>query len=214
MTGLPASEVHFMNKGIYDHCPTIINWEGGNAEKKRQFIYFNMLSVIPEFQTRVQEVCEKNIQGAQMYKLVGKLNRTKSVLKRLNKERFSGAEKRAKTAMVNLTECQEKIQKDPRNAELIEEEIRLMKENIKWKAAKEQFLRQKSKIQWVRQEDQNTKYFHSMIKTRRNANKIFSIKDAEGKETIDVEGIADAFIKFYKKLLGKSKETDNMCASI
>nr|XP_009803753.1 PREDICTED: uncharacterized protein LOC104249075 [Nicotiana sylvestris] len=109
--------------------------------------------------------------------------------------------------MVNLTECQEKIQKDPRNAELIEEKIRLMKESIKWKAAKEQFLRQKSKILWVRQGGQNTKYFHSVLKTRRNANRIFSIKDAEGKESTDVEGITNAFIKFYKKLLGKEKET-------
>ncbi|XP_016440508.2 uncharacterized protein LOC107766271 [Nicotiana tabacum] len=83
----------FMNEGIYDHCPTIINWEGRNAGGKRQFKYFNMWSVILEFQTRVKEVWEKEIQGTQMYKLVGKLNRTKNVLQRLNKERFSNVEK-------------------------------------------------------------------------------------------------------------------------
>lgn len=205
VTELPASEVHFMNEGIYDHCLAIINWEGRNAGGKRQFRYINMWSVIPEFQTRVQEVWEKEIQGTQMYKLVGKLHRTKSILQRLNKERFSYVEKRAETTMAKLTECQGKIQKDPKNVELIKEEGRWMKESIIWKAAKEQFLRQKSKIQWIRQGDQNTKYFHEVIKARKNTNRIFSIKDAKGNMITDVEGITDAVIKFYKELLGESK---------
>nr|XP_016468656.1 PREDICTED: uncharacterized protein LOC107791160 [Nicotiana tabacum] len=159
MTDLHVSEVHFMSEGIYDHCPAIINWEGGSTGHKRQFRYFNMWSLIPEFKPRVQEVWKKELKATKMYKLVGKLNRTKSVLQRLNKERFSDVEGKAETAMASLIECQEKIQKDPRNAELIIEEIKLMQESIKWKAAKEQFLRQKCKIQWLRQGDQNKNTF-------------------------------------------------------
>nr|XP_009779524.1 PREDICTED: uncharacterized protein LOC104228698 [Nicotiana sylvestris] len=128
---------------------------------------------------------------------------------------FSVVEKMVETTMVNQTECQEKIQKDPKNAELIEDKVRLMKESIKWNAAKEQFLRQKSKIQWMRQGDQNTKYFHSVIKGKRNTNRIFSIKDVEGKEITNVEGIVDAFINFYKKLLGKSKgDRQHVCSNL
>ncbi|XP_070021406.1 uncharacterized protein LOC142181303 [Nicotiana tabacum] len=103
MTELSPSEVRFMHKGTYDHCPTIINWEGGNVKRKKLFRYFNMWSILPEFQIRVQEVRKKEIHGTKMYQLIGKLNRTKSVLMKLNKERFSDVEKRAEATMEQLT---------------------------------------------------------------------------------------------------------------
>lgn len=94
-----------------------------NVKRKKQFRYFNMWSILPEFQIKVQEVWKKEIHGTKMYQLIGKLNKTKSVLMKLNKKRFSDVERRAEAAMEQLTECQRKIQNDPRNVELIEEEV-------------------------------------------------------------------------------------------
>lgn len=108
--------------------------------------------------------------------------------------------------MESLIECQAKIQKDPRNTELINEEVRLLQESIKLEAAKEQFSRQKSKIQWLRQGNQNTRYFHSAIKAKRNASRIISIKDSTGQVHTDIERIAKSFIEFYTDLLGDSKK--------
>lgn len=44
-----------------------------------------------------------------------------------------------------------------------------------------------------------------MIKARKNANRIFSIKDSSGQVHTDMEGIANSFIKFYSGLPGESK---------
>ncbi|XP_075108885.1 uncharacterized protein LOC142180721 [Nicotiana tabacum] len=143
MTYLPASEVHFMSEEIYDHCPAVLNWERGNTGHKKQFRYFNMWSLLPEFKTKVQKVWKTELKGTKIYKLVGKMNITKYVLQRLNKERFSVIEGNAEIAMARLINCQEKIQKDPRNADLINEEVSLLQESIKWKVAKEQFFTQK-----------------------------------------------------------------------
>lgn len=46
--------------------------------------------------------------------------------------------------------------------------------------------------------------FHNMLKTRRNMNRIFLVKDSEGKIETSAEGIATTFIEFYKDLLGTS----------
>lgn len=90
-----------------------------------------MWNLIPEFKPRVQEVWKTELKRTKMYKLVGKMNKTKSVLQRLNKERFSYIEGKEEIAMARLIECQEKIQKDRRNGELINEEIRLLQESKK-----------------------------------------------------------------------------------
>ncbi|XP_019263741.1 PREDICTED: uncharacterized protein LOC109241454 [Nicotiana attenuata] len=53
----------------------------------------------------------------------------------------------------------------------------------------------------------NTKFLHSMLKARRNANRIFTIKDTEGKISTDIEGVTNAFVKYYSNLLGTKAES-------
>lgn len=55
------------------------------------------------------------------------------------------------------------------------------------------------------------KYFHNAIKERRGKNRIFSIIDSQGVTRRDPDKIAQAFIEFYKKLLGGKMRTGNMC---
>lgn len=48
----------------------------------------------------------------------------------------------------------------------------------------------------------NTKFFHNMIKARRNSNRIFTIRDGEGITRTTVPDIDEAFVEYYKNLLG------------
>ncbi|MCD9643538.1 hypothetical protein HAX54_031121 [Datura stramonium] len=34
-TDLPASQVHFMNEGLFDHCPAVMNWDDGIQVRKK-----------------------------------------------------------------------------------------------------------------------------------------------------------------------------------
>jgi hypothetical protein len=45
-------------------------------------------------------------------------------------------------------------------------------EELKWK--------QRAKEHWLKDGDQNTKYFHACVKQRRKANQIFIVVDADG----------------------------------
>ncbi|XP_070046258.1 uncharacterized protein [Nicotiana tomentosiformis] len=99
MIQLPASEVHYMQPGLYDHSPGIINWEGDGQQMRKSFKYFNMWNMAWDFKERIKEGWRTNRQGTQMYQLVGKLHGLKSTLKRINKERFSNIEKRADEAL-------------------------------------------------------------------------------------------------------------------
>lgn len=154
----------------------------------------------PDFKKKVGDSWTPEIAGTKMYQLVGKLNRLNKVLKQLNKTKFSDIEIKAGQAKEELLECQKQIQLDPLNTGLIGREHDLANKYSRLKKASDQFLRQKSKIQWLKQGDQNNRYFHSYMKARRNANRIFSIKDSTGRMVKNMEGIAKAFVDFYKAI--------------
>ncbi|KAH0645163.1 hypothetical protein KY284_033047 [Solanum tuberosum] len=118
-----------------------------------------------------------------MFKVVGKLNRLRKVLETLNRNRFSEMETRVDLAMEKLRQCQDRIQLNPLNMDLYMEENKLSQEARLLEKAKFQFLRQKSKMQWLKEGDQNTKFFHNYLKARRSNNRIFTIKDTNGRST-------------------------------
>lgn len=76
-------------------------------------------------------------------------------------------------------------------------------------------MRQKCKIQWLKEEDQNTKFFHSYLKTRRNNNSIFTIKDTKRVHHTEIEEVSRAFVEYYIELLGtKNRNRKHVCRAI
>ncbi|XP_070025200.1 uncharacterized protein LOC142181811 [Nicotiana tabacum] len=191
MTVLPASTMHYMTKGLYDHSPTIISWDNMKQMGNRHFKYFNMWSMDPDFKGKVAESWSIGINGTKMYQIVGKLNILKGVLKQLNKTKFNNIEGKAEQAKKDLEECQQHMQQNPLNQGLIEREQQLPISYRRYKEASDKFLRQKSKVQWLKQSDKNNKYFHSYMKARRNANRILSIKDSKGNRVTNMEEIVE-----------------------
>lgn len=112
-------------------------------------------------------------------------------------------------------DCQKQIQLDPLNTTLIGEESELAKTYHRLKQASELFLRQKTKIQWLTQGDQNTKVFHSFMKARRNENRIFFINEAGVQSLTNNEKFAHTFVDFYTKLLGTTIESGaHVCSNL
>ncbi|XP_019232984.1 PREDICTED: uncharacterized protein LOC109213626 [Nicotiana attenuata] len=144
---LPVSNVHYRNEGLFDHCPAIISWERGNTGQKKMFKYYNMWSMATDFKEKIKAGWKTEKKGTKMYELVGKLHRIKHTMQQINKDRFNEVERKAEEVMLRLQKCQESIQKDPYYIKLIEEEREISEECRTWCKAREQYLRQKSKIQ-------------------------------------------------------------------
>lgn len=67
--------------------------------------------------------------------------------------------------------------------------------------AREKYLQQKAKIDWLNLGDQNTAYFHRVIQQRQYRKRIMQIKDGATTLT-EYQAVTDHFVKFYKDLLG------------
>ncbi|XP_074315553.1 uncharacterized protein LOC141651754 [Silene latifolia] len=122
-----------------------------NQERANSFKYFNMWSDAPNFLDTVKSYWNQQIDGTKMFGVVKKLKALKGGLKTLNKECFSDVELNALN------------------------EVRF------WTKARDSFLQQKAKTQWIDEGDSNTAYFHN-----------------------------NAFLKFYQGVLGSKKGTEHV----
>lgn len=76
------------------------------VSRSKPFKYCNIWSLAKDFERKVQESWQLEVQGVPMYKLIVKLKRLKRVLKQLNRDRFSDIEYSVIVALTRLTELQ------------------------------------------------------------------------------------------------------------
>ncbi|XP_062099846.1 uncharacterized protein LOC133805699 [Humulus lupulus] len=66
----------------------------------------------------------------------------------------------------------------------------------------ESFLRQKSKVDWLRFGDDNTAYFHACLKQRRASNCITSVVTKSGQSIENFDAVVDHFVTHFQKIMG------------
>ncbi|XP_050229117.1 uncharacterized protein LOC126678259 [Mercurialis annua] len=170
-----------LNTGVSDHSPLIVS-----INKK--------------------EAWNMEVAGCAMFRLVQKLKNLKTRLKDLNLNHFSGISLKVKESRKLLEELQNNLQKNPLNEDLLLEERAVSIHYRNCLCAEEKFLKQKSRISWLKLGDSNNKFFHNSVKVRRCRNRITNLIDANGNELKSQEDISSAMVDFYEKLFGKSNQ--------
>ncbi|KAL2933430.1 hypothetical protein RDABS01_016549 [Bienertia sinuspersici] len=135
---------------------------------------------------------------------MAKLKATKKWLKEVSKDGFYELQKEANVAHDKLIKIQKILQNN-----LLNKELSVAKKEAQDRyRAKQQayisFLRQKAKVQWVADRDENSKVFHRSIKQRRLTNTVHIINDAQGHMRDTLEEVASAFLEYYQRLLSGS----------
>ncbi|XP_074293363.1 uncharacterized protein LOC141620371 [Silene latifolia] len=173
---------HFYNEGLFDHSPCIIQ------DSDTTFQYWS-----------------KFWQGTKMFKVVMKLKSLKKPLKDLNKNLFADVENSTAYAWKILDAIQTALTSNPTDPQLISQEREASQTYRDLQNACDSFLLQKSKASWVNQGDNNTRYFHSLLKGRSTKSKVFRITDVALVILFtDGDKIQDAFLGYYEQLLGTS----------
>ncbi|XP_074305021.1 uncharacterized protein LOC141639953, partial [Silene latifolia] len=114
----------------------------------------------------------------------------------------------------DFQEVVKKLQADTGNKILMDVEYQLRESYLVLAQAREDYLRQKSKAHWAKDGDDNTAMFHRIIQQRNIQNKVMRIEDKEGKCCTDPEDILQAFVAYYKALLGENGSTSSVYTQI
>ncbi|XP_062100649.1 uncharacterized protein LOC133806576 [Humulus lupulus] len=141
-----------------------------------------------DFQRTVADCWKKEIKGTPMYCLISKLKRLRLVLMKINREGKGDAFIKDAKKYKNMIEIQERIKEAPENTQLMDEEILARREYQQAHSDLIQFMRQKVKVDWLKNGDANTKLFHSSIRNRRIQNSIYSVWDMKGNWVDTQEG--------------------------
>jgi hypothetical protein len=134
--------------------------------------------------------------------LAKKLQALKGEIKKWNSEVFgnAGARNKAWAEELKLLDSYDEDrglseeEKERRRGLISDLEASLLQEEICW--------RQKSRIQWLKEGDKCTKFFHHVANANRRANSIDSLS-VNGLPTSDPDIISSHFVNFYKSLFSE-----------
>ncbi|GJR86259.1 RNA-directed DNA polymerase, eukaryota, reverse transcriptase zinc-binding domain protein [Tanacetum coccineum] len=170
-------------------------------DKILAFRFTNFVADKPEFKQLLKEHWNMSIKGCNLYKLV---KRTKNMNIHMKKLAWKKGNLFCRTEewKDKLKEIQTKVDADPHNADLINEEAMILKEYCEVVSDEEKFLFQQAKIDWLKDGDRNTKFFHAYLKSRRNRNKIAMIKNEKGESFID-DKVPEQFVLQFKEFLDR-----------
>lgn len=105
-----------------------------------------------------------------------------------------------------MEEIQQKIILEGRDEEKSNEEGRIIGQLEERRKQEEILWRQKSRINWLREGEINTKFFHQAMIQHRQRNRIFSIKNAEGERTVEQGAIEKVLVEYHKEILTKPQK--------
>ncbi|XP_071727817.1 uncharacterized protein [Rutidosis leptorrhynchoides] len=108
-----------------------------------------------------------------------------------------------------LEDAQTDLDSDPYSIIFHENERNALKDFNDAVLDEECFLKQKSKVEWLRVGDSNSSYFHKVVKGRINRGRINAVVDASGNF---VEGATakNACVHHYEEFLGKAMQCDEI----
>ncbi|XP_039009733.1 uncharacterized protein LOC120138287 [Hibiscus syriacus] len=175
----PSSDVEFLAPGDSDHCPTLVCLhKEAPANKPKPFKFFNFWAMHPDFMSIVKESWQAPVTANPIQTLYLKLKRLKISLKELNMSHYSDI-----SGSINAELEAEKELKALEEAEML-------------------FYKQKTKMDWIRDGDQGTRFFHSMVITKRKNNTMIVLYNQSGVRLDTFEDMSNEVIRFFVNQLG------------
>ncbi|XP_070049987.1 uncharacterized protein [Nicotiana tomentosiformis] len=160
---MPECNARFLTEGISDHCPAKVTFVNERQRSKRSFQFCNVWTQHPQFMNIVNEGWNYTVEGCRMFTVVRRLKMLKKRLKALNNQIFHNIVAGANEDRNTLKQAQIQLQRCPTSLEYQQAKVNQM-----------------SKVTWIRLEDDNTKYFYSVIKHMRLKQATTQLNDSSG----------------------------------
>ena len=175
----PDVYANFQPYRISDHCPMIVNFPFKKKFKVRPFKFVNALTLLEDFIPTVEKAWNTPVEGFDMFRLCQKLKILKKPLRKLLFGQGSYAGKVQK-CREDLDRVQTDLDKDPNNGDLRSEEGLYMQAFLNACKEEEMVLKQRAKVQWLKERDSNSAYFHKVVRGKINKNRVETILGNDG----------------------------------
>ena len=200
----PHAFTEVLLPGFSDHCPFVTSLKANPDPGPRKlfpFKFFNFWADHPDFIGLVKEAWSIEVFGTPMFRLTRKLKGVKAILKAFNFRSFGRLHERVVAAREALYQAQSALLNNPSNPMLGENEKSWLKNYHDLAIAEEGFLKQKSRIQWLKLGDHNSSFFHKAVKVRNARSALKVITMANGCRTEDPAAIKQESVRHFQGIL-------------
>ncbi|XP_077219768.1 uncharacterized protein LOC143853958 [Tasmannia lanceolata] len=187
--------------GISDHSPLVLSLAPAESQGPKPFKFMNAWLDDVSLYLIVEKAWAINVQGNPMYRLVQKLKEVRKDISIWKKDVFGRIDIIVPLIRKDIEIVQAQLMSNPGNPDLSREENRLRDELLKWSAREESILRQKSRQNWLKLGDFNSKIFHFAIKIRENTSHILALKGQDDSLISDPAEISESFVSYFKNTL-------------
>ncbi|KAJ9535522.1 hypothetical protein OSB04_un001343 [Centaurea solstitialis] len=204
----PSAHVSFLPFGVSDHSPAVVSLPNLSSFRPRPFKFCNYLADNKGFLPLVLDAWSLDFPGCSMFSVVSKLKVVKKGLRKLKLD-HGDVSKNVERLRGDLERIQLDCDLDPENGDLRDLGAVYLKALKDALCDEEKFLRQRSKVQWLKEGDSNTAYFHSMVKSNVNRSRIEEVESMDGKCFIGSE-VPNQFVLHFKRVLGTSEAVETI----
>ncbi|KAK1381256.1 hypothetical protein POM88_028000 [Heracleum sosnowskyi] len=196
-----GAKCKFLTRGTSDHSPIVVIFDV-------TFKFQNFVAYRNNFLDLVKSKWRDKVIGVRMFQVVQKLRNLKPVFRNAAWE-SDNLSSTVQGLSEELKLIQVELDNDPFNENLKTREACCLRNYSIAALEEKRFLKQQSKIHWLRVGDQNNEFFHKSLQTRKNRNRISSILNDEGR-CVESQEMVDQFVSFYKNLLATEVRCDQM----
>ncbi|XP_071902725.1 uncharacterized protein [Coffea arabica] len=197
---LPNTSVQHLNHTSSDHSPLLVSMRPASASVPKSFKFQTFWISNPGFISTVQSNWELSTQGYGMYRLAFKLKRLKTWLRHWSKHQFGDIFQAARQHEIEVQQKEVLYEANP--TEEAREALHCAPGRLLQSLrVQEEYWRQKARLQWLKDGDCNTRFFHASVREKRTKLAIHRIKDGEEAWVDDEEQIAREAVDFFQRLL-------------
>lgn len=165
-----------------DHWPVLMEIKGIGNPRNRPFRFENIWLSHPDFINNIEKWWAEDlqIQGSSMFLLHKRLKHIKMKLKVWNKNIFRNIFAGKKSVENKILELNQTLIKEGFDKDKNEQAEKYHLEWEKLCKQEEVFWKQKSRVQWLKEGERNTKFFHGSTIANQTHNRISFIKNEDG----------------------------------
>lgn len=208
---MPHTSITHLPSVGSDHCPLLMEVQEIPHSNIRYFKFLHCWTDNQTFLDTVRECWNGDTTGNPMWTFHAKMKRLAATLSKWSRNQYGDIHARVKQYEGEVSRAEEEML-NHNNAENRANLHAVNAEYIRYLKLEESILKQKTQLQWFKEGDTNSKYFHALIRGRRRRLFIHKISNEHGEWIQGEENIANAACAHFKDILAAESQTVNEAA--